>query len=330
MNADKWKIHLLLALLALVSSFGQSQVLAASEVELYFDSEVEIDSTRIYLGEIARITGEGQLIAELAQIDLGPAPLPGGSFSLGRELILSGLAYRGYDLQQMKVSGLESSGVVVKRAYQILEQERVMTEIYAYLHKQFADSSGELEINLRKDVPAVKLPLGDYQVIVATTSGSRLLGRITVPVTILLDGQKYNKIPINLEVKLFAKVFVTTKTVNRLSNLTADLIEERQQEITELSGELVDSLDQVIGKQARRTLEKGTILVQKDLLEPILIKRNDQITIIASFGGVQVQATGKALDSGAKGDWIWVENSSSGQKIKVQIVDVGIVQVLVN
>lgn len=330
MNAANWKIYLLLALLALVSSFGQSQIVAASEIVLHFDSEVEIDSARIYLGEIARITGDGQLITELAQIDLGPAPLPGGSFSLGRELILSGLAYRGYDLQQMKVSGLESSGVVVKRAYQILEQERVMTEIYAYLHKQFADSSGELEINLRKDVPAVKLPLGDYQVIVAATSGSRLLGRITVPVTILLDGQKYNKIPINLEVKLFAKVFVTAKTVNRLSNLTADLIEERQQEITELSGELVDSLDQVIGKQARRTLQKGTILVQKDLLEPILIKRNDQITIIASFGGVQVQATGKALDSGAKGDWIWAENLSSGQKIKVQIVDVGIVQVLVN
>lgn len=330
MSFDNWKIYLFITLFTIVILVGQSSMLASAQVEIYFNSAVEISPDRIYLGEIARVVGEGSLVAELKQIDLGPAPLPGGSFSLNRELILSGLAYRGYDLEQIQVFGLESRGIVIQRAYQLLDQDRVMREVNDYLYGQFASASGDLEINLRKNIPVVRLPLGDYQLDVASTYGSRLLGKITVPVTVLIGGEKYTRIPVNLEVMLFAQVFVTTKTVDRMSILTGDLVEERTQEISQFYGQLVESWEELIGKQARRTLQKGTVLVSEDLLEPILIKRNDQITIVANFGAIQVQATGKALDSGAKGDWIWAENLSSGQKIKVQVIDVGLAQVLVN
>ncbi len=331
MRSRNWKNYLIVVLLVLLTSLMVGNtVFASKKVTVYFSSEVQILEERIYLGKIARIEGDKALVEQLKIVDLGPSPLPGGSFSLARELILSVLSYQGYNLEEMDLQGLDSKGVVVIRESQLVNQELVKQQVYNYIYDQFTEYTGDLEINLRRDIPEIKLPIGDYQIEVGSAYSSRLVGNITVPVTIIVGGEDYTRIPVSLEVKLFTEVFVADKTITRLNVISPDMVQRRWMEVTQLNGDLVLSSEEVIGKQANRTIREDTILIKEYLTEPILIKRNDQITIQVKYRGVLIQASAKALDSGAKGEWIWVENLNSGQKVQAQVIDVGLAQIMVN
>jgi flagella basal body P-ring formation protein FlgA len=60
---------------------------------------------------------------------------------------------------------------------------------------------------------------------------------------------------------------------------------------------------------------------------PILIRRGEKVSIIASTGTVTVRMEGKALEAGARGDVITVLNLSSKQKVEARVLAPGKVQV---
>ncbi len=86
----------------------------------------------------------------------------------------------------------------------------------------------------------------------------------------------------------------------------------------------------MLDKQAKRSCRVDTILMKNYLAEPKLVHRNDQVTIEVFAGSIHVQTLGKAQSDGVKGEWIWVENLSSGKKVKAQVIDVGLVRIELN
>lgn len=51
------------------------------------------------------------------------------------------------------------------------------------------------------------------------------------------------------------------------------------------------------------------------------------VTIVANVGGIEVRMKGKALKSGALGDWVSVKNVSSKRQIEGRVTDAGVIQV---
>ena len=55
----------------------------------------------------------------------------------------------------------------------------------------------------------------------------------------------------------------------------------------------------------------GSILSERSLVRPILVKRGENVRIVARIGEIDVYANGVALAQGAAGDLIRVQNTTT-------------------
>jgi flagella basal body P-ring formation protein FlgA len=67
-------------------------------------------------------------------------------------------------------------------------------------------------------------------------------------------------------------------------------------------------IDEVIGKQLLRPVTQGGAIAVADLQSPLLVQKNEVVTVYARTRGVQVRTSAKALESGARGDVIALES----------------------
>lgn len=65
------------------------------------------------------------------------------------------------------------------------------------------------------------------------------------------------------------------------------------------------------GLEARRNLAAGRIVRDRDLVEPRLVRRGDQVSILVQSGALKITARGEALEEGAEGDTVRVVTDAS-------------------
>lgn len=107
---------------------------------------------------------------------------------------------------------------------------------------------------------------------------------------------------------------VPARSINRGEILrTADLVLERKprHEVAGLPGDALSSLAQAVGQAARRPLAPERPFRAADLMKPEIVERNGNVLIIYQANGLTLTIRGKALEAGAEGDVIQVQNLAS-------------------
>jgi flagella basal body P-ring formation protein FlgA len=93
-------------------------------------------------------------------------------------------------------------------------------------------------------------------------------------------------------------------------------------------GEVVHSLDQAIGMQMRRQVPPGQPLAVADLARPTAVQRGATVQMQLAVSGLSVTGQGMALESGAAGERIRVQNSSSRAVIEAEVIGPGRVRIV--
>lgn len=83
----------------------------------------------------------------------------------------------------------------------------------------------------------------------------------------------------------------------------------------------------IVGKEARRALMPGMIVRALDVQEPELVKKGQAVSMVLRRGPLTIAASGRAMESGAAGKLIRVQNLSSKQVIDAEVVSQGLVRV---
>jgi flagella basal body P-ring formation protein FlgA len=81
-----------------------------------------------------------------------------------------------------------------------------------------------------------------------------------------------------------------------------------------------DSIENLIGKEARQALQQDEIVYSDQIQSPLLVKRGDVISVASQSGGIRVRTTAKAAQDGAQGDLIQVEAMGSKQRYDARVV----------
>jgi flagella basal body P-ring formation protein FlgA len=84
-------------------------------------------------------------------------------------------------------------------------------------------------------------------------------------------------------------------------------------------------LTAIEGMSTRRSVRAGDVLRQNMLVAPPLVKRGEQVRIVARREQIEVSMSGEALDTGARGASVRVRNSS-GTIIRARVTDAGTVE----
>ncbi len=115
-----------------------------------------------------------------------------------------------------------------------------------------------------------------------------------------------------------AQVVVTASTVRAGSAIGAGDVLIQRRDVSVIP-DAVSDIDEVVGKAATRTLSSGVVISKRWLLEPLLVKRGDAVTIVARHTGVEVEVQGEALDAGHRDDVVRVRNVANGKTIRARV-----------
>lgn len=76
-----------------------------------------------------------------------------------------------------------------------------------------------------------------------------------------------------------------------------------------------DDADQLIGLSVRRPLRAGAVAKTSDVTAPVVIRRDDMVSVTYDSGGVRLTLQGKASESASLGETVEIENLQSGTTI---------------
>lgn len=85
--------------------------------------------------------------------------------------------------------------------------------------------------------------------------------------------------------------------------------------------------DQLKLLESKRNLKADTILSPSNLKAKMLIKSGQQVTLQLNYSGLDIKATGTALQSASKGQLIKVRNNNSLKTVEGTVKSAGVVQV---
>lgn len=156
-------------------------------------------------------------------------------------------------------------------------------------------------------------------------AGSTWNARNTVAVSCSAGATWTIYVPVTLESE--ATVLVTRRAVSRGASFSAADIEEQVRRVPGIADRYVATPDELAGRHAKRNLPAGTLLSDDALALDLLVKRGQQVTLLASVGGIEVRAVGKALADGGSMDRIRVQNLNSARIVEGLVESADIVRI---
>lgn len=322
MKIRKLSIILLILLILLTVD-----VIAANNV-IYIPNQVKVKGMKVRLEEIAKINGSKEFKEKLKDITVGQTPLPGYQRIIYRDEVIYALKRKGVDLSKIYLEIPYQFSVEID--YKILEIDRLITKGKEYIVQQLEDKSQGVEISIVNPPRDLKIPYGRLEIEVLRKQQNSLLGRVMIPIKVIIDDKVYKRIYLQYRVEFWEKVLVAKDRIERGTKIDNSLFEVEEKLITNNYHQFVSADDDLSGKRMKSFLQAGYPLLKRMVELPHLVKRWSEISLIAKIGGVEIVTTGKAREDGHLGDIIKVENISSKKIVKGRVIAKNKVEVLLD
>jgi flagella basal body P-ring formation protein FlgA len=154
-----------------------------------------------------------------------------------------------------------------------------------------------------------------------------LNGKTILPVRLMVNNQYYKNIGVVVDLEVMQDVVLTLKSLPPGHIMIAEDLYVESRVITDLPHDSFKDTQDILGKRIRSGIRAGTMLTAGMVEEPLIIKKGDQVLIVAESEMLRVLASGRAKEAGAKGEMIKIENVNSKKIIFARVVDAGTVKV---
>lgn len=299
------------ALIACVPAFALSLDLRAAAVAA---------GAQVVLGEVAVVraaAGEEERAAVLGAVTLGQAPLPGRSRVFTRQQITARLRQAGFAPEQVAVTGSET--VTVRRPGRQVPREEAERLYRDELARLIGVDAGRVTLSLVNWTEPV-VAEGELRLVVsgelAQVTRAVATGTLTGPVDLLVDGEPQVTLRPRATVEVRVPAVVARGGLNRGTIVGPEQVSVVEYDLSRLPDGALRDPAQAWGRQAVRAIPAGTPLRQSDLVRPAVVRRGDRVTLTLDAGGLTLTAQGRALEDGAAGEVIRVENLQSNRPVQ--------------
>ena len=279
-------------------------------------AELSLDKDTILLGDLIEFA-EGDLRSTVL---LGQAPNPG-------------LARRIHDyeiLGKLRVSGLRTEdlnlpdSVLIRRESAQLDTERVRLFVRELFERRFPE--GRIEIQ-EMIIPPMETSTGEVALSGSLPVNINPNGRISARLDVRGNGFA-RSIYVQTRVRIEIPQPVLQRPVRAHSSILENDV-KWQFAALDSAVEAVGSLDQIRGMLAKQDLEAGQVLTSRQLYSPVLVRRGDAVSVVASVGGITISAMMKARSAGEYGETIIVEHLNGTGQATARVTGQGQVEALV-
>ena len=316
------KVMLLCALF--LTGFADLQAAEPATIALF--KKVEIMGPNIRLGDIARISGgDPALTAQLEAVVLGRSPLPQHTSFINARAVKNRLQQSRIDLAQVRVQAMHP--VEVSRSSVEIPPERIRQLVSDYIFQSAPWPREKMNIKDIRFNNQVVLPAGEITGRVVPSPRAKLAGTVPFSIEFKVDGDTVKKLWVMADIEVWTEVVITRRPLGRYQQITEADVELQRMDLADLPADTFASLEDVIGKRAKRIIHPK-VVVRENLIElPPLVKRGDVVKIIAETERLKISAMGIVQEMGACGDRIRVENLDSNRSVYARVVDSNTVRV---
>lgn len=268
---------------------------------------VTIDGDMILLGDV--FTGVGKYAAR----PIAHAPAPGQQITLKATWLWR--VANMFEVNWRPASRLDTS--TVYRASIVIDQERIRSEVTEALRDNLFDVD-KFEVELDSQLTNIHLATGTHATLALANlqfdmDRTRFTGNVVAPA----EGPRQAIVPISGRVYHLTDVAVPNRRLKPgeiITDSDLDIIEYR---VSRLDRNRLTAPESLIGLSAKRILPEGRPISHNDIQPPVLVNRNNIVTVALETPVMRLTTQAKALESGAKDEIIRVENIKSGQLVEV-------------
>ncbi len=200
--------------------------------------------------------------------------------------------------------------------FEDLEQLRI--GVKNFLEQQYIDSGIAPEITINQLDKRLRLKKCTIPPEYSLKSNDRKFGNVTV--FIECNGEITWSLYIPASVIGYESVLVAKQGIFRGTIIGKQHIKHKKIDLSKAYYGYYTLAEQIIGKQASRTIPTGTIISKLFLELPDIIKNGQEVYIQAKTNSINIQLKGKALSDGKLGQLIKVRNVSSGKIIQAKVI----------
>ncbi len=152
-------------------------------------------------------------------------------------------------------------------------------------------------------------------------------GRFSAKGEIFADGNLRASTSLTGKFYALGEAWVPAKEIAKGEEITADKLKMVSIRLSRIRDAVIISADKLIGQAAKKTLKAGKPINERDIGPVILIKKGMTVASVYTSKGLQITAQAVALQDGAKGQVIELENTKSHKKISGRVINAEMVEV---
>lgn len=155
-------------------------------------------------------------------------------------------------------------------------------------------------------------------------------GKFTAMAEIFADGEPQGATTLTGKFYTLAEAYVPAVEIAKGSEITADKLKVVSMRRNRIKDMHITAADKLVGREAKKTLKPGRPVTERDIGEIVVVKKGAVVTSVYRAKGLQITAQAVALEDGAKGQSIELENSKSHKKFTAKVVDTETVEIEVD
>ena len=152
-------------------------------------------------------------------------------------------------------------------------------------------------------------------------------GKFKAEAEIFADGNSVAKTTLSGRSYILGEVVVPTREIAKDEVIEFEDLKVAKLRLNRLRDDVIKEEDELVGKQATRTLKEGKPVTSRDVKEEVIVKRGDKVTAVYNHKGLQITSKMEALEDGAKGRTIKVLNTKSAKEISGKVLGKNIVEI---
>lgn len=132
-------------------------------------------------------------------------------------------------------------------------------------------------------------------------------------------------VKVNVEATIFVPAVFAQTVIERGDTISAGQLKVEELDISKARRGFFHDIDEVTGQGAKRRLRTNQLISPNLLAKPLLVRRGQQVKMIANQDGIAATTLGEALEHGEQGEVIRVKNLRSEKVVEARVIEAGVV-----
>ncbi len=217
--------------------------------------------------------------------------------------------------------------VMLERAGQTIDPRVIETEIREALTQEGLPANADIELGNRSALTFTIPANVPAEVAVRDVVWDARMNRFAAVVEVPAGSPAATRVRVVGRAHVTARVPVLNHLVSRGAVITENDIEWVEVRESQVRADVATSPDQLIGQEPRWQIRQGVPVRLSEVQRPVLVQRNELVTLVLKTPFMTLTAQGKATEDGGKGDVVRVTNLKTKRVVEGTVEANGTVSV---